>query len=243
MDNEHTEDGEHWLSISDMMSGLMVIFLFIAITYMMQVKEEKQKIQQESDKIVNIAESYEKNKGIIYKRLWYEFHEDEKKWNAKIDEKNLSISFYNPEILFDVGKAEIKPQFQEILNDFFPRYINIVLKDYKEEIEEIRIEGHTSSEWDRLASEDESYFKNMALSQERTRATLKYCLSLPSINENKKRKKWLKSILTANGLSSSKLIQEDGVENKEKSRRVEFRIRTNAEEQMLKIIQDKPRPN
>jgi hypothetical protein len=41
MKHDHSDDGEHWLSVSDMMSGLMVIFLFIAISYMMQVQEEK----------------------------------------------------------------------------------------------------------------------------------------------------------------------------------------------------------
>ena len=61
MKHDHTEDGEHWLSLSDMMSGLMVIFLFIAITYMMNAKHEK-------DKVVEIAVTYEKNKDIIYNK-------------------------------------------------------------------------------------------------------------------------------------------------------------------------------
>lgn len=240
MNHENTDDGEHWLSISDMMSGLMVIFLFIAITYMMQVKEEKQKIKKENDRVVEIATNYKKNKYDIHWYLKGQFKAEElEKWNAKIDKESLSISFYNPEILFDIGKADIKPQFKEILDDFFPRYIQII-GYFENIIEEVRIEGHTSSEWSTLVSEDESYFKNMALSQERTRATLEYCLSLPKINENKDKKEWLKSVLIANGLSSSKLIKnDDKTENKEKSRRVEFKIRTNAEQELLKILPDK----
>jgi hypothetical protein len=34
---EDDEAGEHWLSVGDMMAGLMVIFLFIALTYMHNV--------------------------------------------------------------------------------------------------------------------------------------------------------------------------------------------------------------
>ena len=55
-----------------------------------------------------------------------------------------------------------------------------------------------------------------------------------SINSNRE---WLRSVLTANGLSSSKLIMQDGEEDKELSRRVEFRIRTNAEERIGEILE------
>jgi outer membrane protein OmpA-like peptidoglycan-associated protein len=228
MKHHDNEEGEHWLSVSDMMSGLMVIFLFIAISYMLEVTKEK-------DKIVEVAVSYEKHKDMIYWRLMVEFEKDLAKWNAEIDRENLVIRFKEPDVLFDIGKAEIKPQFKAILDDFFPRYIKKVLEDYKHEIEEIRIEGHTSSDWaGDYYSKEESYFKNMALSQERTRATLEYCLSLPQISENRE---WIKSVLTANGLSSSKLIYKtDKTEDAARSRRVEFRIRTNAEQQMVKIL-------
>ena len=46
---------------------------------------------------------------------------------------------------------------------------------------------------------------------------------------------WAKALITANGLSSSHLIMKDGLEDKELSRRVEFRVRTNAEKQLEEI--------
>ena len=46
---------------------------------------------------------------------------------------------------------------------------------------------------------------------------------------------WLIKHLTANGLSFSQRIENDGKENFEKSRRVEFRIRTNADEKMTQL--------
>jgi outer membrane protein OmpA-like peptidoglycan-associated protein len=66
----------------------------------------------------------------------------------------------------------------------------------------------------------------MDLSQQRTRSVLAYILSLPTIQTQKP---WLKKHLTANGLSSSKLIMKNHQEDKEASRRVEFRIVTNTE--------------
>ena len=44
--------------------------------------------------------------------------------------------------------------------------------------------------------------------------------------------------LTANGLSSSHLIYNPNqTENKERSRRVEFKIKTNAEQQIIRILE------
>jgi hypothetical protein len=52
-------------------------------------------------------------------------------------------------------------------------------------------------------------------------------------------KVWAKEKITANGLSSSKLIlDKDGREDKEASRRVEFRVRTDAEKR-IEAIQEK----
>ncbi|MDO9214801.1 MAG: OmpA family protein [Methylococcales bacterium] len=230
MKHDHSDDGEHWLSVSDMMSGLMVIFLFIAISYMMQVQEEKKQL-------IEVAVTYEKTKDAIYTQLHDEFKNELPQWNAVIDRENLAISFQEPDVLFNVGDAELKDKFKIILNEFFPRY-NRVLANYYKDVEEIRIEGHTSSEWnDKNVSSDESYFLNMKLSQDRTRSTLEYCLMLPQVARNRP---WLKTIMTANGLSSSKpVLLSNGQEDTVHSRRVEFKVKTNSEKQILKIFQRK----
>ncbi len=100
----------------------------------------------------------------------------------------------------------------------------------------MRIEGHTSTGWLGAASEDEAYIFNMALSQARTRTTLAYLLSLSDVEEQKI---WLRKYLTANGLSSAKaIIEDDGSENGERSRRVEFKVRTDAEGKIATILED-----
>ena len=75
----------------------------------------------------------------------------------------------------------------------------------------------------------------MELSQNRTRSVLRHCL----INIGhliSKELTWARQKITANGLSSSNLFFSDGKYDKEKSRRVEFRIRTNAEERIEIIL-------
>lgn len=232
------QEEDQWISISDMMSGLMVIFLFISISYMINIIKEKDAIQQ-------IALTYNKTQKQLVDKLDSEFKDDFEKWGAKINRKKISIIFINsnnskfnsPKVRFKKGKSQIEDDFKKTLNEFFPRFIKILLdSNYKKEILEIRIEGHTSSEWRKNLSEQIIYIKNMELSQDRTREVLKYVLSINDslvINNNE----WLRDKVTANGLSYSKVItNEDGKEDKIKSRRVEFRVKTKAEEKIFKII-------
>ena len=80
------------------------------------------------------------------------------------------------------GRADLKPRFKQILQDFFPRYVKIITSPkYKSSIQEIRIEGHTSSDWNGATGTDEAYFQNMQLSQDRTRTTLRFVLTLPDV--------------------------------------------------------------
>ncbi len=110
-----------------------------------------------------------------------------------------------------------------------------VLNKFQDMIEEIRIEGHTSSEWGRGTPENEAYFNNMALSQERTRAVLKFAIMLDAVQPFRE---WVFKNVTANGLSSSHTIRtRNGSENARASRRVEFRVRTTTKDQIIKVIE------
>lgn len=229
------QDGGYWLTISDLMSGLMIVFLFISISFMRYTQIEKDKVAIERDKIKNIAVAYQENQVEIYNALNNEFIDDLPKWNASIDKHTLSFQFNAPEVLFGVGKSNINVIFQNILNDFIPRYLD-VLSNYKNSIDEIRIEGHTSSEWRYKTSEDKAYFYNMQLSQERTRSVLEYAYHIKNINDEKRQ--WIKEKFAAVGFSSSKIIKDiDGYEDKKHSRRVTFRVITNADIQIKKIIE------
>lgn len=234
------EDDSDWLSVSDLMAGLMVIFLFIAIIFIRPLAEqnialEEQRAQLESQKerIAEIAVTWQDTEAGIYDALVKEFEEDLPRWNAEIEEDTLLIRFRSPEVLFAEGDSEIRPRFQDILADFFPRYAG-VLSEFRDAIDEIRIEGHTSSEW-RSASIEQAYYNNMELSQARTREVLRFVLALTEVNAERE---WLQSLLTANGLSSSRLILDEfGEEDPNLSRRVEFRVRTKARSEIMRILE------
>lgn len=221
-------EGAHWLSVSDLMAGLMMVFLFIAIALMLNANRER-------DKIKEVAVAYQQNQVAIYDALMSEFGADLERWDADIDKDTLSFEFRSPEVLFETGDTAIRPLFQEILNDFFPRYLQ-TLGQFRDSVNEIRVEGHTSSEWNKHVSATEAYFLNMALSQGRTRSVLRYVYELPSIEGDIP---WVRKTFAAVGFSSShaKLLG-DGQEDSVASRRVTFRVITNAEIQIRKILED-----
>lgn len=48
--------GSNWLSsVSDMMSGLMMIFLLIAIAFMLEVQHDKTRVEREKQSAVDMA--------------------------------------------------------------------------------------------------------------------------------------------------------------------------------------------
>ncbi len=236
------ETEEHWVSISDVMAGLMVIFLFIAISYMLNVRLKADEIIVYKNEVEKLLDAYKNLQAALYKELRTEFEGSPTKktqfrtaWRGHLDIETLSIRFKKP---FTQGDATVPNAFKNVLRNFFPRYIAILTKpEYRDEVAEIRIEGHTSSEWFDAVGSDIAYYNNMKLSQDRSRNVLQYVLEIkhPKIIHNKE---WIKKYLTANGLSSSKLIFDpNGNQNREESRRVEFRVVTKSEKLISEIEQ------
>lgn len=223
-DREEEEAGEYWLSVADLMSGLMIVFLFVAISYMLHVSAQRERVRE-------VVVAWYEGQDSLYRDLEREFAADLVQWNAELD-SSLTIRFKAPDVLFAQGSAQVRQSFREVLLDFFPRYVAVV-RAHQQQIEEIRIEGHTSSE----GPVEEPYYYNMQLSQDRTRAVLHVCLEETDLPADAR--EWARQLVTANGLSSSRLILgPDSTENRERSRRVEFRVRTNAERRIARILEE-----
>ncbi len=215
-----------WMSVSDLMTGLMVIFLFVAISYMVEVQKNQ-----------SVIIDYQETKNKLHDKLVSEFAGDTAMWQMSIG-KDLSLKFNNPTVLFESGKKDLTPQFKEILDDFLPRYFDILLKDtLRDRIQEIRIEGHTDDVPAPQYNPD-PYIGNVILSQRRALSVVEYyremdCFKSYSEEEQKQIEFWL----TANGFSYGKALDNDGNYimlsnkpiNRDLSRRVEIRIVTNGD--------------
>ncbi len=213
--------------MADLMTGLMMVFMLLTAAFMLRVEQTTTLVVKE----------YEATKRDMQLALQKEFAKDLKQWNAEIL-GDMTIRFNDPTVLFATGSSELRPRFKQVLAQFFPRYVALLTSgQYKDAVKEIRIEGHTSALWTGTTDEKTAYFKNMELSQARTRSALEYLLSLPSVQGNEK---WLVQHVTANGLSSSRPVSQETSSERSPvaNQRVEFRIVTNASEKM-DLIADK----
>lgn len=162
-------------------------------------------------------------------------------------DKDLSIKFTNPEVLFQSGQAAIRPNFVSILDEFRPRYIRILLKpEYQDKISETRIEGHTDAVPAPQFDLD-PYIANIKLSQLRSAEVLKYSRNMAyyrdlSRSDEQKLQFWL----TANELSYGRTLDDrkqltaisgESVNN-DFSRRVEFRIITTSETLVEQVLNE-----
>lgn len=222
-----------WMSVSDLMTGLMIIFLFIAIAYINRVKENQ-----------TVLTEYVETKNKLYEKLISEFEQDTVEWQMAIG-RDLSMKFNNPTVLFNKGSANLTPQFQSILDEFLPRYFDILLNDdLRDRIQEIRIEGHTDDLSFRSKHAD-PYIANVMLSQERALSVLIYLREMPAFRQyTEDQKRMLEFWFTANGLSYGKSLDCNGEYTHKTmkeidptlSRRVEFRIVTTGEEVLENFV-------
>jgi outer membrane protein OmpA-like peptidoglycan-associated protein len=231
-----------WIPYADMMTVLMVVFLFISLAYMGLVQYQK----KQQDKIF---EEYKETKENLYNELNETFKNDFHRWNLELD-KDLSIRFTNPNVLFEPDKATIRPLFEQILNEFIPKYFNVLRQSkYKNKIAEIRIEGHSDPSPrtpNGYQNENFCYIENLQLSQERSLAVMNFIIRSPYYNQlTPDDRKWIRFSVTATGFSYGRTLDNSkqysyktGKEiNFEYSRRVEFRIVTTSELLVQKVIE------
>ena len=225
-----------WISYADLMTLLMVVFLLISLSYMALVNDQQEKEQL-------ILSEYQNTKKELFDELSANFDKDMKKWKIILN-KDLSIQFTNPEVLFPSGESELTEEFKSILSNFFPKYIRIITKKkYRAKISEIRIEGHTDDV--AIGATEDAYIDNIQLSQDRARNVLAYLRSLSVYKKLKKSDEMmLKYWFTANGLSYGRMLDDNKnlalfsnkKINRANSRRVEFKILTKSEELIEEVI-------
>ena len=148
--------------------------------------------------------------------------------SAQVDPSNGSIALKS-DVLFAFGKSDLTDEGKRFIDEFLPVYLNVLLdEDYQENVTEIIIEGHTDS-----AGE---YLKNLQLSQQRALAVANYVLADGYHNITERQKQRLRTLLSTNGRSfSDPVLNADGSENADASRRVVFKFLM-TDEQMIQNL-------
>ena len=132
-----------------------------------------------------------------------------------LEDKNLNLNL-----------ARIVPIYsvcEDLSIKVLRRAIYNAIQTYKNEIENIVIQGHTDSQsFAGIKNSDVQYMKNMELSLQRANSVASYMFNT-KIDEKYNKK--LKKILVVEGKSYSEPILTNGKEDFNKSRRVEMRLK------------------
>jgi len=229
------DESVQWISMSDMMTGLMLIFLLIAVAFMYEVQLK----QKEKDKILV---EYNNSKLQLYKELKNNFKNKQKTWWMNIN-SDLEIKFNKQDINFETDSYVIPENFNKILKDFIPKYLSIINnKKYEDKITEIKILWHTGE------CKDFEYEECLILSQRRANSVLIYLQNTDTFKKLKKEEKdKLNFWFTANWMWDWRLLDENWnfiyksklKADNQKSRRVEFKIITNSDNVIKNIINKK----
>lgn len=218
-----------WQATTDLMSALMMMFMFITIALLYQLKQMQPIAVPEPVKLIEPVIEPKKTNALSFERelntaLRLEFARSLSTWEAQLTDDNIIRFKAN----FKSGSADVPEDFAKIIDDFYPRYLKVLLP-FKARISELRIEGHTSNKWETAKRKEDVYVNNMQLSQARASSVLKYVYLLkdPMIHSNQT---WLEGQLRANRMAfASPIYQHTGFGNERSidesaSRRVEFKV-------------------
>lgn len=143
---ENEDESTTWIALSDLMTGLMAIFLTLSIAILVNQNAQR-------DEIVQDVQQALKKSGL------------EIETDPRTRDMNIAADF-----AFESGKAVLKPEGKAILDQLMPVFAKAVFDELsgeqQDEITRLIVEGHTDSVG--------SYASNMQLSTERANAVLSY---------------------------------------------------------------------
>jgi len=202
--SESESEVQEWMFLSDIMSGLMLLFFAISVVFLGNIGMDGV-IQGKGKEIGNVM-----------------CRESSLPNEVKCDSVNLTWEFPGDSVNFAQGSDTLTPYFRATLGDVFPELIRkLTAENHWCFVKGIRIEGHTNDVWEDQTG-IEAYSLNMRLSQARAASVFDVLVRL---DESKNNWEWLEPKLTPNGLSSSALATDStGQVDNQASRRVVLRI-------------------
>jgi outer membrane protein OmpA-like peptidoglycan-associated protein len=193
-----------WISFSDLMSALMMLFLVVmAVTLIAVTKnitaEEQRKIQRDSDIKELMSRINEKS------RIFQDVRVDETTYRINLGEK----------VRFDSGRADIRSDDARFLREYVPVLLDAQNSDIgRQWIRRIVVEGFTD--------QDGTYLYNLGLSLDRSKRVV--CVLFAPTGDGEialldAQKRQIRDLFLVGGYSFNSMKA-----SKEESRRVELKV-------------------
>jgi len=132
------EEVSYWLSFSDLMASLVIMFLLLSVYMLLDYKSAATELEMTKQ---TLGEYTQINSNIIQK-LKTALGD-----SISIDSDTGTLTL-DSELLFDPGESTLKPAGQAFLKDIMPRYFDILFNDDEiiSNISYITIEGYTDDQ-------------------------------------------------------------------------------------------------
>ncbi|SFP85613.1 OmpA/MotB family protein [Hydrogenimonas thermophila] len=212
------EENHFWISISDLMTSLLFIFILI-LAYMILEYQDKQNIAQKK------IEAFEKNINARNELLHkLQLNLKKKGINVEIDTDDGAMRITR-ERLFDSAKADIRKDKVWVIKEVANELLNMMIQNkYKNAINTIFIEGHTDNV---KLNKSRCGFRwtNMELSAQRAINTFLLMDQLTNGAFSKLTNKKGEALISYSGYADTRPIKgvsnetEDG---RERNRRIQF---------------------
>lgn len=225
---KHNEEISYWLSFSDLMSSLLIIFLLISVYMLLDYKTAADQAVAVANELKDARSQLEKFTSInddIIKKIKEEFGD-----SIYIDDTGTLT--LQSDLLFDSGKSELKPAGKDFIRKNMPRYFKVLLGDpeIKSNIAKIFIEGYTDDLGD--------YHYGLELSHDRALSVYTFIYNDPEFIGYKKE---IKKFITLTGRSETGYLERKPNESMEewrkRNRRVEIKFELKYQE-IFEYIKD-----
>lgn len=217
-------DNSYWKSYSDMMAGLLLMFILIMSLALSQVSSQATELQTQKEQLRKLLG--------VKPEIVADLKKELSEFDVNIDERTGDILFKS-DILFDYNQTTLKEAGSSFLGQFMPKYFGVILSEkYLPYIAEIIIEGHT----DNIGG----YAFNLKLSQDRALTVAEYCIGDNNPFVTGEQLDQLRKIITVNGRAYTNPIYTDDTKtviDQDKSRRVEVKFRLKDDETIEELKQ------
>lgn len=232
--SKRSEGGFH-MSIGDIMAALLLVVVLFLVVTITQLGAAADELAEINSTVEAIAEDYRNTREAIVEALLEEFQEDFERWGAELREETLTIRFTDNGT-FAPNRAELTPQFRQILNEFVPRYIDVLYREeFRDYITDVLIEGHTANPGDAF-----EFVSSMNLAYGRSLNVLTtsyFAVNSDQGDGHEQLQEWFERRIGVGGYSHGRPVEDEtGRIDWDRSRRVDFRVITNADEQLDRIL-------
>jgi flagellar motor protein MotB len=231
--NETTDDGHYYISISDLMTSLLFIFILLLSYVMLSFVKKEDQLSNEIKKIEQNIEY----RGELLEDIQQEL--TGKKISVEIDKENGNMRLKS-DLLFKSGSATISDEGQRQIGEIAQLFMQKMTKPkYMMAIDTIFIEGHTDSVPIRVSNGCRDLWSNKELSAQRAINTYSEMLVKTDNKINTLKNKKGKHLLSYSGYADNRpLCDETKIEQdvdfkkllklcRSKNRRIEFYFTVN----------------